>query len=88
MKKWTEVEDKLILDSIPKSGILTGVLTKETVLTLKRQLPDRSIRSIEVHWYGTLKKLWLENKRKEAEAAAAATKLSFWQKLINLFKSK
>ena len=88
MKKWTELEDKLILDSIPKSGILTGVLTKETVLTLKRQLPDRSIRSIEVHWYERLRKGWLENKRKEAEAAAIATKPSFWQKLINLFKSK
>ena len=84
MKKWTELEDKLVLDSIPKSGILT----RETVLTLKRQLPDRSTRSIEVHWYGTLKKLWLENKRKEAEAAAIATKLSFWQRIINLFKSK
>lgn len=84
MKKWTKIEDQLILDSIPESGILT----KETVLTLKRQLPDRSAHSIEVHWYRALKKLWLENKRKEAEAAAAATKLNFWQKLINLFKSK
>ena len=84
MKKWTELEDKLILDSIPESG----VLTKETILTLKRQLPDRSTRSIEVHWYERLKKVWLENKRKEAEAAAIATKLNFWQKLINLFKSK
>lgn len=84
MKKWTEIEDKLILDSIPESGILT----KETVLVLKRQLPDRSIRSIEVHWYERLRKIWLENKRKEAEAAAIATKLNFWQKLINLFKSK
>lgn len=84
MKKWTELEDKLILDSIPESG----VLTKETILTLKRQLPDRSIRSIEVHWYERLRKGWLENKKKEAEAAAIATKLNFWQKLINLFKSK
>ena len=84
MKKWTELEDKLILNSIPESG----VLTRETVLTLKRQLPYRSTRSIEVHWYRALKKLWLENKRKEAEAAATATKLNFWQKLINLFKSK
>ena len=84
MKKWTELEDKLILDSIPESG----VLTQETDLTLKRQLPDRSIRSIEVHWYERLRKGWLENKRKEAEAAAIATKLNFWQKLINLFKSK
>lgn len=84
MKKWTELEDKLILDSIPESG----VLTKETVLTLKRQLLDRSTRSIEVHWYEKLRKVWLENKRKEAEAAATATKLNFWQKIINLFKSK
>lgn len=84
MKKWTELEDKLVLDSIPESGILT----KETILTLKRQLPDRSVRSIEVHWYNSLKKIWLENKRKEAEATAIATKLNFWQKLINLFKSK
>ena len=84
MKKWTELEDKLILDSIPESG----VLTKETILTLKRQLPDRSTRSIEVHWYERLKKVWLENKVKKAEAAAIATKPSFWQKLINLFKSK
>jgi uncharacterized protein (DUF2267 family) len=84
MKKWTELEDKLILDSIPESG----VLTKETILTLKRQLPDRSARSIEVQWYNSLKKIWLENKRKEAETTAIATKLSFWQKLINLFKSK
>lgn len=82
MKRWTEFEDKLILDSIPESGILT----KEIVLTLKRQLSDRSTRSIEVRWYGKLRKVWLENKRKEAEAAA--TKLNFWQKLINLFKSK
>lgn len=84
MKKWTELEDKLILDSIPKSG----VLTKETVLTLKRQLPDRNTHSIEVHWYRKLRKDWLENKRKEAEAVAIATELNFWQKLINLFKSK
>jgi len=84
MKKWTEFEDKLILDSIPESG----VLTKETVLILKRQLSDRSARSIEVHWYERLRKVWLENKRKEAEAAAVATKPSFWQKLINLFKFK
>lgn len=84
MKKWTEIEDKLILDSIPESG----VLTKETILTLKRQLPDRSVHSIEVHWYERLRKGWLENKRKEAEAAAIATKLNFWQKLINLFKFK
>jgi hypothetical protein len=82
MKRWTEFEDKLILDSIPENG----VLTKEIVLTLKRQLSDRSIRSIEVRWYRKLRKVWLENKRKEAEAAA--TKLNFWQKLINLFKSK
>jgi hypothetical protein len=84
MKKWTELEDKLILDSIPENG----VLTRETLLTLKRQLPDRSVHSIEVHWYERLRKGWLENKRKEAEAAAIATKLSFWQKFINLFKSK
>jgi len=84
MKKWTEIENKLILDSIPESG----VLTKETVLILKRQLSDRSARSIEVHWYERLRKVWLENKRKEAEAAAVATKPSFWQKLINLFKFK
>lgn len=84
MKRWTEFEDKLILDSIPENG----VLTKEIVLTLKRQLSDRSIRSIEVHWYERLRKVWLENKRKEAEAAAVATKPSFWQKLINLFKFK
>ena len=82
MKRWTEFEDKLILDSIPESGILT----KETVLTLKRQLSDRNTHSIEVRWYGRLRKVWLENKRKEAEAAA--TKLNFWQKLINLFKFK
>ena len=84
MKKWTEIEDKLVLDSIPNSG----VLTKETILTLKRQLPDRSTRSIEVHWYERLKKVWLENKVKKAEAAAIATKPSFWQRFINLFKSK
>jgi len=84
MKKWTEIEDKLILDYIPKSGILT----KETVLVLKRQLPDRSTRSIEVHWYEKLRKVWLENKVKEAEAEAVATKPSFWQRFINLFKSK
>ena len=84
MKKWTEIEDKLVLDLIPKSGILT----KETILTLKRQLPDRSTRSIEVHWYERLRKVWLENKRKEAEAEAVATKPSFWQRFINLFKSK
>ena len=84
MKKWTEIEDKLVLDSIPESG----VLTKETILTLKRQLPDRSTRSIEVHWYERLKKVWLENKVKKAEAAAIATKLNFWQELISLFKSK
>lgn len=84
MKKWTKIEDQLILDSIPESGILT----KETVLTLKRQLSDRSIRSIEVHWYERLRKVWLENKKKEAEAAAVAAKPNFWQKLINLFKSK
>lgn len=82
MKRWTEFENKLILDSIPENG----VLTKEIVLTLKRQLSDRSTRSIEVRWYGKLRKVWLENKRKEAEAAA--TKLNFWQKLINLFKFK
>ena len=84
MKKWTELEDKLILDSIPESG----VLTQETVLTLKRQLPDRTVRSIKQHYYDKLKKEWLENKVKKAEAAAIATKPSFWQKLINLFKSK
>ena len=84
MKKWTEIEDKLILDSIPEDG----VFTRELALTLKRQLPDRTVRSIKQHYYDKLKKEWLENKRKEAEAAAAATKLSFWQKLINLFKSK
>ena len=84
MKKWTEIEDKLVLDLIPKSGILT----KETILTLKRQLPDRSTRSIEVHWYEKLRKVWLENKVKEAEAEAVATKPNFWQRFINLFKSK
>jgi phospholipid N-methyltransferase len=84
MKKWTEIEDKLVLDLIPKSGILT----KETILTLKRQLPDRTVRSIKQHYYDKLKKKWLENKVKEAEAIATTTKLSFWQKFINLFKSK
>ena len=85
MKKWTEIEDKLVLDSIPESG----VLTKETILTLKRQLPDRTIRSIKQHFYNKLKKEWLENKVKEAEAIAVAPKpLSFWQKLISIFKSK
>lgn len=84
MKKWTKIEDQLILDSIPESGILT----KETVLTLKRRLSDRSTRSIEVHWYERLRKVWLENKKKEAEAAAVAAKPNFWQKLINLFKFK
>jgi hypothetical protein len=84
MKKWTELEDKLILDSIPEDG----VFTRELALTLKRQLPDRTVRSIKQHYYDKLKKEWLENKRKEAEAAAIATKLNFWQKLINLFKSK
>lgn len=84
MKRWTKIEDKLILDSIPEDG----VFTREIALTLKRQIPDRSVRSIEVRWYVVLKKLWLENKRKEAEAAAIATKLNFWQRIINLFKSK
>ena len=84
MKKWTELEDKLILDSIPESG----VFTKELALTLKRQLPDRTVRSIKQRYYDKLKKERLENKRKEAEALAVATKPSFWQKLINLFKSK
>jgi phospholipid N-methyltransferase len=84
MKKWTELEDKLILDSIPEDG----VFTKELALILKRQLPDRTVRSIKQHYYDKLKKEWLENKVKEAEAVATATKLSFWQKFINLFKSK
>ena len=84
MKKWTEVEDKLILDSIPEDG----VFTRELALTLKRQLPDRTVRSIKQHYYDKLKKKWLENKVKEAEAIATTTKLSFWQKFINLFKSK
>lgn len=85
MKKWTELEDKLILDSIPEDG----VFTRELALTLKRQLPDRTVRSIKQHFYNKLKKEWLENKVKEAEAIAVAPKpLSFWQKFINLFKSK
>ena len=84
MKKWTKLEDKLILDSIPEDG----VFTMEVALTLKRQLPDRTVRSIKQHYYGKLKKEWLENKVKEAEAVATATKLNFWQKFINLFKSK
>lgn len=84
MKKWTELEDKLILDVIPEDG----VLTRELVLTLRRQLPDRTKRSISQHYYEKLKKKWLENKVKEAEAIAVATKLNFWQKFINLFKSK
>lgn len=84
MKKWTEIEDKLILDSIPENGVLTN----ELALVLKRQLPERSIRSIREHWYSKLKIKWLENKRKEAEAAAVATKPNFWQRFINLFKSK
>lgn len=84
MKRWTKVEDKLILDSIPEDG----VFTREFASALNKQLPDRTVRSIQQRYYNKLKKEWLENKRKEAEAAAAATKLSFWQKLINLFKSK
>ena len=84
MKKWTEIENKLILEAIPEDGIFT----KEVALTLKRQLPDRSTRAIEVHWYERLRKVWLENKVKEAEVIAVTTKLNFWQKLINLFKSK
>lgn len=84
MKKYTELEDKLILDSIPEDG----VFTKEVALTLKRQLPDRSVRSIRERYYSKLKKEWLENKRKEAESRAITTKINFWQKLINLFKSK
>ena len=85
MKKWTEIEDKLILDSIPEDG----VFTRELALTLKRQLPDRTVRSIKQHFYDKLKKEWLENKVKEAEAIAVAPKpLSFWQKLISIFKSK
>ena len=84
MKKWTKLEDKLILDSIPEDG----VFTRELALTLSKHLPDRTARSIKQHYYNKLKKKWLENKVKEAEAAAVATKLNFWQKLINLFKSK
>ena len=84
MKKWTEVEDKLILDSISEDGIFT----KETALILKGLLPDKSIKSIQAHWYYKLRKEWLGNKVKEAEAAAIATKPSFWQRFINLFKSK
>jgi hypothetical protein len=84
MKKYTELEDKIILDAIPEDG----VFTEEVALKIKRQLPDRTLRSIKQHWWSKLKKEWLENKRKEAEAAAIATKLNFWQKLINLFKSK
>ena len=84
MKKWTELEDKLVLDLIPEDG----VFTRELALTLKRQLPDRTVRSIKQHYYDKLKKKWLENKVKKAEAVAIATKLNFWQKLINLFKSK
>ena len=84
MKKYTEIEDKIILAAIPEDG----VFTKEVALTLKRQLPDRTVRSIKQHYYDKLKKEWLENKVKKAEAAAIATKPSFWQKLINLFKSK
>lgn len=86
-KKYTELEDKLILDSIPENGIFT----KELAITLKKQLPDRSIRSIEVHWYNVLREKWLENKVKEAEAKAETVESkhsSFWRKLINLFKSK
>ena len=85
MKKWTEVEDKLILDSIPEDG----VFTKELALTLKRQLPDRTVRSIKQHYYDKLKKEWIENKVKEAEARAVTPKpLSFWQRLISVFIPK
>ena len=84
MKKWTEMEDKLILNSIPEDG----VFTRELALTLKRQLPDRTVRSIKQHYYDKLKKEWLENKVKEAEAVAVATKQNFWQKLISIFKFK
>lgn len=87
MKKWTEIEDKLILDAIPEDGIFTD----EIALTLKRQLPDRSINSIEAHWYYKLRKEWLENKVKEAEAKAETSEsksLGFWHKLISLFKFK
>lgn len=84
MKKYTEIEDKLILDAIPEDGVFTD----EIAITLKRQLPDRSIKSIEAHWYYKLRKEWLENKVKKAEAVAVATKPNFWQKFVNLFKLK
>ena len=83
MKKWTEVEDKLILDSIPEDG----VFTEELATTLKKQLSNKSIGAIKSHWYSFLREKWLEDKRKEAEAKATKP-LSLWQKFINLFKSK
>ena len=83
MKKWTELEDKLILDSIPEDG----VFTEELAIILKRQLSNKSIGAIKAHWYSFLKEKWLEDKRKEAEEKATEP-LSLWQKLINLFKSK
>lgn len=85
MKKWTELEDKLILDSIPEDG----VFTMEVALTLRRQLLDKSVSAIKAHWYSFLREKWLEDKRKEAEEKAIKSEsLSLWRKFINLFKSK
>lgn len=84
MKKWTKIEDELIISSIPEDG----VFTKELALALKRQLPDKTILAIKEHWYRKLREEWRESKKREAEAAATAKSLSFWQKIIKLFKSK
>lgn len=85
MKKYTEIEDKIIFAAIPEDGTFTD----EIALTLKRQLPDRSIKSIEAHWYHKLRKEWLENKIKEAKAKAEAAESKpkgFWYRLFNLIK--
>jgi hypothetical protein len=81
MKKYTELEDKIILDAIPEDG----VFTEEVALKIKRQLPDRTLRSIKQHWWSKLKKEWLENKRKEAEAKAEKPK-GFWQRIVDFIK--
>ena len=83
--KYIYFEDELIMEAVAKNG---GVLDAEVLLTVKRQLPDRTESSIKSRWYSYLKNEYMEQEKAKKEEVVETKKPSFFKRLFSWFRKK
>ena len=83
--KYIYFEDEIIMEAVAKNG---GVLDAEVLLTVKRQLPDRTESSIKSRWYSHLKNEYMEQEKVEEKEEEITEKPNFFKRLFSWFRKK